>query len=121
MVPDRAVIYWDLEYTSTDGKRWRYDQLALQRWENGQIVECHVPNRLNAHDAEQGPGLLVAPEHDALIEFPLEVLPGHVRFRPAARGDDSFVRLRAIVDDGPDRLKIAIVAAPNHVARELRA
>jgi hypothetical protein len=36
---DRAVIHWDLEYTSTDGKRWHYDQLALQRWENGWIVE----------------------------------------------------------------------------------
>ena len=36
---DRAIINWDLEYTSTDGKRWHYDELALQRWENGQIVE----------------------------------------------------------------------------------
>jgi ketosteroid isomerase-like protein len=36
---DRVVINWDLEYTSTDGKRWHYDELALQRWENGQIVE----------------------------------------------------------------------------------
>ena len=36
---DRAVIHWDLEYTSTDGHRWRFDQLALQRWENGRIVE----------------------------------------------------------------------------------
>lgn len=36
---DRAVIHWDLEYTSTDGKRWRFDQLAFQRWNDGRIVE----------------------------------------------------------------------------------
>ena len=36
---DRAVIHWDLEYTSTDGHRWRFDQLAIQRWKNGRIVE----------------------------------------------------------------------------------
>lgn len=36
---DHAVINWDLEYTSTDGKRWHYDEIALQRWENGHIAE----------------------------------------------------------------------------------
>jgi N-methylhydantoinase B/oxoprolinase/acetone carboxylase alpha subunit len=36
---DRAVIHWDMDYTGTDGKRWHYDQLALQRWEGAHIVE----------------------------------------------------------------------------------
>jgi ketosteroid isomerase-like protein len=36
---DRAVINWRLDFTNTQGQRLRFDQLAVQRWENGQIVE----------------------------------------------------------------------------------
>jgi ketosteroid isomerase-like protein len=36
---DRAVINWDLEYTGTDGKRWHYDEIAVQRWRGDRIVD----------------------------------------------------------------------------------
>jgi SnoaL-like polyketide cyclase len=36
---DRVVIHWILDFTGTDGKRVRFDQLALQRWKGDRIVE----------------------------------------------------------------------------------
>jgi hypothetical protein len=36
---DRVVIHWILDFTGTDGKRSRFDQLALQRWKGDRIVE----------------------------------------------------------------------------------
>ena len=36
---DRVVINWILDFTGTDGKRTRFDQLALQRWQGDRIVE----------------------------------------------------------------------------------
>ena len=36
---DRAVIHWHLDFTGVDGVRSRFDQLALQRWEGGRVVE----------------------------------------------------------------------------------
>ncbi|GAB4456031.1 MAG: hypothetical protein OHK0029_13240 [Armatimonadaceae bacterium] len=35
---NRAVIHWIIEFTNTEGKRLRFDEVALQTWENGQIV-----------------------------------------------------------------------------------
>ena len=35
---DRAVINWLFDYTAGDGKRYRIDQLAVQEWRNGKIV-----------------------------------------------------------------------------------
>lgn len=36
---DRAVIGWKFEFTNTEGTRLRLDQIAVQQWENGQIVD----------------------------------------------------------------------------------
>jgi hypothetical protein len=36
---DRVVIHWLLDFTGTDGKRTRFDQLAYQRWVGDEIVE----------------------------------------------------------------------------------
>ena len=36
---DRVVINWILDFTGTDGKRSRIDQLALQLWRGDRIVE----------------------------------------------------------------------------------
>lgn len=36
---DQAVIHWVMDYNSSDGKRYRLDQLSLQRWKDGVIVE----------------------------------------------------------------------------------
>ena len=36
---DLVVIHWILDFTGTDGKRSRFDQLALQRWNGDRIVE----------------------------------------------------------------------------------
>jgi len=35
---DQTVIHWNLEFTAADGKRYRYDQLAHQKWQDGRIV-----------------------------------------------------------------------------------
>jgi ketosteroid isomerase-like protein len=36
---NKAVIEWVLEFTNQDGARLKFDQIALQTWENGQITE----------------------------------------------------------------------------------
>lgn len=36
---NKAVIEWVLEFTNQDGVRLKFDQIALQTWENGQITE----------------------------------------------------------------------------------
>jgi hypothetical protein len=36
---DLVVIHCILDFTGTDGKRTRFDQLALQRWKGDRIVE----------------------------------------------------------------------------------
>src|SRR5258708_697889 len=76
--------------------------------------EGHVLDRLNAHYAHQGPGLLVAPEHNAFVDFMPQFLPGHVWLCPAIRRDGPFICIRAIVDDGPNQLKITVVTAADH-------
>ena len=35
---DRAAINWLFEFTGADGKRYRMDQVAYQRWSGGVIV-----------------------------------------------------------------------------------
>jgi hypothetical protein len=35
---NRSVIHWDYAFTGADGKRFHYDQLALQEWEGDRIV-----------------------------------------------------------------------------------
>ena len=36
---DQSVIHWLFEFTGSDGKRYRLDQLAHQHWKEGRIVE----------------------------------------------------------------------------------
>lgn len=33
-----AAIHWNFAFTGTDGKRLRFNQIALQEWNNGKIV-----------------------------------------------------------------------------------
>ena len=35
---DRVVIHWTFEFTRLDGKRFRMEELALQRWQGERIV-----------------------------------------------------------------------------------
>ena len=35
---DQAVIHWLFEFTGSDGKRYRIDQLSHQSWKDGRIV-----------------------------------------------------------------------------------
>ena len=35
---DRAVINWVFDYTTSDGQRYRMDEIAVQTWRNGKIV-----------------------------------------------------------------------------------
>ena len=36
---DRVVIHWNFEFVRLDGKRFRIEELALQRWEGERIAE----------------------------------------------------------------------------------
>ena len=36
---DRAVINWVLDFTNTQGQRIAFNQLAVQTWKDGKIVE----------------------------------------------------------------------------------
>ena len=36
---DQAVIHWLFEFTGSDGKRYRMDQLSYQDWKDGRIVK----------------------------------------------------------------------------------
>src|SRR5712672_3098192 len=76
--------------------------------------KSYVLDLLNAHNAYQGPGLLVAPEHNPLMDFIPQFFPGHVRVCPAVGGDRPFIGLRAIIDDGPNQLEVAVVTAADH-------
>jgi hypothetical protein len=76
--------------------------------------ESYVLDLLDAHNAYQRPGLLVAPKHHTFIDFILQFFPGHVRFCPAVSGNRPFICLRAIVDDGPNQLKVAVVTTTDH-------
>jgi len=35
---DRAAINWVFEYTTSDGTRYRMDEIAVQTWRDGKIV-----------------------------------------------------------------------------------
>jgi hypothetical protein len=35
---NRAAIHWDYAFTGKDGKRFHYDQIALQEWDGDRIV-----------------------------------------------------------------------------------
>ena len=35
---DNVVIHWLFEFTGSDGKRYRMDQLSHQQWKDGRIV-----------------------------------------------------------------------------------
>jgi len=35
---DRAVINWVFDYTTSNGQRYRMDEIAVQTWRNGKIV-----------------------------------------------------------------------------------
>ena len=36
---DRVVIHWNFEFTRPDGKRFRMEELATQRWQGERIAE----------------------------------------------------------------------------------
>src|SRR5277367_2896826 len=76
--------------------------------------EGHVAHRLDAHYANQFAILGIAPEHNALIDFMTQFLPGHVRLCEAIRRYDPSISLRTVVDDAPSRFEVVVVAAADH-------
>src|ERR1700732_1895081 len=76
--------------------------------------QIHVPDLLQAHHSNQLSALLISPERDTVIDFMAQLVLGHVWFRPAIFRDDAFVSARAIVDDGPNQLKVAVITAADH-------
>jgi hypothetical protein len=74
----------------------------------------YVVDGLDAHDTEQSAVIPVRPEDYAIIDFVPEFFLGHVWFSPAVGWDGSFIDLGAVVDDGPDLVEVAMVAAADH-------
>jgi hypothetical protein len=71
-----------------------------------------VPNKidvaffLNTHYTGEFSVSFKPPENDAILDFVLELFPGHIRLVPSVRRNDAFVRLSGIVDDFIDRVEI---------------
>src|SRR5882724_7402440 len=76
--------------------------------------ERDVLHVLNSHYAYQFADILQSPEHNSQFDFTPQLFTRHVRFRPAIRRSNSLISPRAIVDDGPNHIKIAVIATPNH-------
>src|SRR5260370_30013109 len=79
--------------------------------------QSHILDLLNAHHTYQLSSLLVSPERNAVIDFIAQLVPGHLWFCPAIFTHDAFIRVRAIVDDGPNQLKVAVITAADHDRR----
>jgi hypothetical protein len=73
------------------------------------VLDC-----LNAHHANQLFVFLISPEYDAVIDFMAQLARGHVWFRPAIFGDDAFIGLCAIVDDGRNQREVVVITAADH-------
>ena len=80
----------------------------------GVANEGYILDLLQAHHTNERPVVLAAPEHNAAIDFVLQLFPGHVRFCPAIFGNRPPIRLGAVVDDGPNRFEVPVVTAANH-------
>src|ERR1700740_793661 len=76
--------------------------------------QSHVLDLLEAHHTNQLSALLVSPERNAIIDFMAQLALGHIWFRPAIFRDDAFISLCAIVDNGPNQLKVAVVTLADH-------
>jgi hypothetical protein len=76
--------------------------------------QSYVLHPLDAHDALQRLFLLQSPERHAVLHFGTQFIPGHVRLSPAVRRDDAFIGVSAVVDDGPNQLKISFATATDH-------
>ncbi|MBN9504286.1 MAG: hypothetical protein BGO01_03875 [Armatimonadetes bacterium 55-13] len=35
---EHSAIHWELEFTGADDKRYRYNQIAVQKWSDGKVV-----------------------------------------------------------------------------------
>src|ERR1700688_3808590 len=79
--------------------------------------QSHVLDRLNAHHTLQRFIFLVPPEGNTLFDFMMKLVPRHIGFGPAIFRDDTFVGERAIVDDGPDQVEVAVVTGTDHGCR----
>jgi hypothetical protein len=78
--------------------------------------QSHILDLLKAHHAYQLSSLLISPERDAVIDFVAQLVPGHVWFRPAIFSDDAFIGARAVVDDSPNQIKVAVIATTDHAS-----
>src|ERR1700741_4525729 len=83
----------------------------------GVANQSDVFDRLKAHRAYQLSFLLISPESNAVIDFMTQLAVGHVGFRPAVFRDNAFINVRAIVDDGPNQLKVVLITAADHSLR----
>src|SRR5271170_3695917 len=81
--------------------------------------QCYVLHSLYPHHPDQLVIVVIAPELNAIIHLMPQLLSRHIWFSPAIVRNDAAIRLRAIVDDGPDRLKIVFTTSPNHRFRTL--
>jgi hypothetical protein len=50
----------------------------------------------------------------------LQIVHRHLWFRPEILRDDAFIGLRAVVDDGPNQLNVAVVTSTDHASSTSR-
>jgi hypothetical protein len=70
---------------------------------------------LKTHDAAKGAILLESPKEHSIVHLLLQLISRHIRVRPAIRQDNASVGQGTIIDNRPDRLKIALVTNADHV------
>ena len=76
--------------------------------------ERHVADILNAHYPGQFFVLFISPKYDAIVDFMFEFISGHVGVFQTILGDNTYVCVRSLIDNGINSLKIAIVTKSNH-------
>ena len=97
------------------GQKLCADAALLSAGENvGVANESDVADVLNAHYAGKMAAVFVTRESYAFVDFVLELVCGHVRLGPAVGGDDAFVGLSAVVDDGVNAIEVLSGATSDH-------
>ena len=87
----------------------------ISRCHIGVANQCHVLNRLDAHQADQpGPGDLVPVKDDASGDLVGQLLGGHVGVLPPIVWDNAPIGLRGLVDDRKYAVEIVLRAVPDY-------
>ena len=76
--------------------------------------QSHIKYILNSHHSLERAVLISTQKNDTIFYLMTKLFLRHVRLTPSIGWDDPSIRGRAIIDDGPDILKVFFLAKPNH-------